>query len=202
MPKRTEIDELCETTARPDSGASSVVDIGVPRRMHLARRIVLDILLILALGVLAAIVFDRKAIEANRDRAVDVTRTSVRAMQAMLDLQVALGRSSLEDAVYPAKIDPSWFGERRPTNELVGDSQRWLDIAPLAERSLRHPRDITVDGGGAMFWYNPALGVVRARVPRTLSDAEAIALYNAVNGAEVLELLPLVAVDQPRSTDD
>jgi len=47
-----------------------------------------------------------------------------------------------------------------------------------------------VDGskGGAMFWYNPARGVIRARVPRTLSDADAVALYNDVNRTKVVEL--------------
>jgi hypothetical protein len=33
-----------------------------------------------------------------------------------------------------------------------------------------------------MFWYNPRLGVIRARVPESASDDAAIAMYEAVNG--------------------
>jgi hypothetical protein len=40
-----------------------------------------------------------------------------------------------------------------------------------------------------MFWYNPALGIVRARVPRTLSDADAIDTYNRVNGTAIRSLV-------------
>jgi hypothetical protein len=47
-----------------------------------------------------------------------------------------------------------------------------------------------------MFWYNPALGVVRARVPRTLSDAEALELYNEVNGTRLQELTALAGSDE------
>ena len=37
-------------------------------------------------------------------------------------------------------------------------------------------------GRGAMFWYNPMKGIVRARVPETASDEAARALYAEVNG--------------------
>ncbi len=37
----------------------------------------------------------------------------------------------------------------------------------------------------AQFWYNPNTGVVRARVPDSVSDATALRLYNRINDSTV-----------------
>ena len=45
-----------------------------------------------------------------------------------------------------------------------------------------------VSGAAAEFWYNPYLGIVRARVPYLRSDRETLALYNDVNDCELSSL--------------
>ena len=37
-------------------------------------------------------------------------------------------------------------------------------------------------GRGAMFWYNPVRGIVRARVPDQTTDESTLSLYEQVNG--------------------
>ena len=44
----------------------------------------------------------------------------------------------------------------------------------------------------AQFWYNPRHGVIRARVPMAMSDAETLAIYNQVNGSNLQSLFELV----------
>ncbi|MDZ4753823.1 MAG: hypothetical protein SGJ11_04930 [Phycisphaerae bacterium] len=163
----------------------------------LFRHLVVDVLLVTAVAIIAVMIFDRRTSESRLVHAVEVTRGAVRLIQATLDLHVALGRESLDHVEYPSTIDPQWFSESVPNNELVGNGHPWMEVAVERDRGLLHPRDITVDGsrGGAMFWYNPARGVVRARVPRTLSDADAVALYNDVNRTKVVELSSIAATE-------
>jgi hypothetical protein len=49
-----------------------------------------------------------------------------------------------------------------------------------------HPIDKTT--ANHPFWYNPANGAFRIRVPRQATNAETLALYNRVNGTSVRAL--------------
>jgi hypothetical protein len=35
-----------------------------------------------------------------------------------------------------------------------------------------------------MFWYNPARGIVRARVPDQTTDEATLSLYESINGED------------------
>lgn len=75
----------------------------------------------------------------------------------------------------------------------------WLEVAPAADADLLHPRvRVTIDEGLAAFWYNPFQGVVRARVPVLVSDTDATALYNRVNGTS---LSSIFETETPRRTE-
>jgi hypothetical protein len=157
-----------------------------------AGHLLFDAMIVIAGAVLAVIIIDHRNRVAAREIALTHTRAAVRVLQANVDLHAALARESSGAVAYPQLIETLWFEEEVPTNLLLDSNRPWVEIAGENELGLRHPRNPTVDGGHhAMFWYNPALGVVRARVPRTLSDAEALTIYNEVNGTRLLDLTVL-----------
>ncbi|MFO0827535.1 MAG: hypothetical protein U0572_05235 [Phycisphaerales bacterium] len=153
------------------------------------RRLVINLLAAICFAAAIVIVVDGSERAAEREEAIAQTRDAVRMLQVELDVHVAVESGPLGERKYPSSISPAWFEAQRPVNALLRADSPWVEVAAADEIGLRHPRDPTVEGGhGAMFWYNPALGVVRARVPRTLTDADAIALYNQVNGTSIVGL--------------
>lgn len=155
----------------------------------------MDVLAILCTTVAALIIYDAHKRDSERSLAIASTRDSVRAIQGQLDMRVVGERGAIGEKTYPPAIDADWFEGSRPVNALVSANRPWMETAAIEELSLRHPHDITINGGaGAMFWYNPVHGVVRARVPRTLTDRDAIALYNMVNGTAYGGASPMAQV--------
>ena len=74
---------------------------------------------------------------------------------------------------------------KAPLNWLSNARAPWIEYALPGELSRDHPRVPTFRGGrGAMFWYNPTRGVIRARVPESASDEASRALYAEVNGVD------------------
>ena len=68
-------------------------------------------------------------------------------------------------------------------NKLAKDNSPWIELAMPGELDRNHPNDPTFRGGrGAMFWYNPVRGIVRARVPDQTTDEATFALYESING--------------------
>ena len=64
-----------------------------------------------------------------------------------------------------------------------------MDLATRDEADLDNPMvKMTADPRLAGFWYNPHLGVVRARVPVMVSDVESLELYNRVNGTRLASI--------------
>jgi hypothetical protein len=94
-------------------------------------------------------------------------------------------------------VDPQWFGAEPPRNGLVSPERPWVEVATPAEASLQDPPvRLTVDPKVAAFWYNPYQGVVRARVPVSISDAKSLAMYNAINGTRLTTIYG-VAPEEP-----
>ena len=97
--------------------------------------------------------------------------------------------------LWPVAVLPEWFGHDLPRNRIlpgVNDTDRqgrpWIDVAPPGDDSPHPPDPVAVRKDQAQFWYNPNVGVFRARVPATLGEGDALALYNQLNGVE-LEVL-------------
>jgi hypothetical protein len=75
----------------------------------------------------------------------------------------------------------------------VSPERPWIDLAAPDESELEHPvLKMTAGSGLAGFWYNPHLGVIRARVPVMVSDAESLELYNRVNGTRLASIFGAV----------
>jgi len=162
-------------------------------------RLVLNTVVALILvAVLGGVVYkDRVA----RDReAMEVqTQQEVRRFQQQVHLQAALEFSDSGVRGYPEMVKPAWFGGRLPRNALLKPGHPWLEIANEKEAALRHPRRCTAETDQmAAFWYNPANGIVRARVPAEITDEKALHLYNFINRSDLTSIL---APGQPARAD-
>ena len=115
--------------------------------------------------------------------AVEATRASIAQIEAEIGIRATLGNAPLNEFGHPEAVQQAWFVDCAPCNALASKSAPWMECALPFEFSRDHPRDPTFQGGrGAMFWYNPVKGVVRARVPESASDDAARRLYAEVNG--------------------
>lgn len=90
---------------------------------------------------------------------------------------------------WPQTVDPAWFKGDPPRNTLLSSDRPWVEVASAEQSHLLHPPvRIGTTSDIAGFWYNPYQGVLRARVPFTVSDEEAIRLYNRLNGTELASI--------------
>ena len=84
---------------------------------------------------------------------------------------------------WPTTVEPVWFNGDPPRNWLVTQDRPWLEIATPEQAELADPPlRIALSNTVASFWYNPYRGVIRARVPISISDSKALELYNKANG--------------------
>jgi hypothetical protein len=143
--------------------------------------------LVMVAGVVLAVVLG-----SGRSDVSPQEQEAARAATARFQREIAL-RSALATPTsapsFPASVDPDWFDARPPLNPLLEPHHPWVEIAPRTQRHLTHPPDRVAAGSdSAGFWYNPALGIVRARVPVCDSDERALLLYNAINGCALTQL--------------
>lgn len=109
--------------------------------------------------------------------------------QVQLEFQGALWQAQEQEVgMYPPQVMPDWFNGGPPRNTLVSADRPWVDIAPLEDYHDQPPDPLATEPGQASFWYNPTLGVVRARVPRQDTDRLTLELYNRVNGTSLSSL--------------
>ncbi len=154
------------------------------------RRIV-DLLAILTIATIAAawyVTRDTGAMQSSAEEA----RLEVDRLRAAVLLRSQSDRHLLNKQGWPMAIDPAWFDrDTLPLNPLVDADRPWLELAAPEQAGWQHPRPIfVVDRSTAMFWYNPALGIVRARVELQTTDAETLAMYNATNNTALTSINP------------
>lgn len=152
-------------------------------------RIFIDILIALMIaGILAgAVVMHRSNQE--KQQQINTTRSEVRRFQRQIVLKAAIAQAADRSAGYPETVDPAWFGDNLPMNLLLDEGHPWVEVAARGDRLLKHPTDPSANEMiDAQFWYNPYLGIVRARVPADVSDAKAVELYNSVNDTDLAGL--------------
>lgn len=154
-------------------------------------RLLIDsMILVLALMILVGAVMYRHT-TAHQDLALQSVQEGLDEIHEKLEFQTALWQAK-EDSVgpHPPQVMPDWFKYGLPANALVNETEDrpWLDIAPLGDYSDQPPDPLALEPGQAQFWYNPALGIVRARVPRQTTDRQTLDLYNRVNGTTLSRL--------------
>lgn len=120
------------------------------------------------------------------DSQVDEARSAAQRLERAIRIQAATGKTPINGRGWPETVEPAWFGDDPPLNPFVSVGRPWVEVASEDEESLTDPpirQSVTRDL--AMFWYNPANGVVRARVGPMISDQRAVDVYNRINSSNV-----------------
>ncbi len=124
-----------------------------------------------------------------RESQIEKVSADLRRLELEIKFQAATGSTQLNGRGWPVTIEPEWFDEGAPMNDLVEIGRPWVEVARPVEANLLHPTiRITVEDDLAGFWYNPYQGIVRARVPVMVSDEHALDLYNSVNGTSLASI--------------
>ena len=140
------------------------------------------------LGIAAGAYFATQG-SARDTAALDRMASEVRRLQLQVKYRAATETAELNAWGWPRTIEPEWFEEDPPKNGLLPPAHPWLEVAGEAEHGQEHPNiRLAVDESVAGLWYNPSNGVVRARVPVTVNDAQALATYNHINGTDLASL--------------
>ena len=152
-------------------------------------RLFMDTVIALTLLALLAGVVWYNRMDNSQQRERDSVRSEVRRFQQQIALQSALATVNHNERGYPETIDPDWFQGNIPVHPMLDASHPWLQVAGPDQEFLMHPPDpIAATNAMAKFWYNPYMGVVRARVPAGFSDAASLDLYNYINDSQLTEL--------------
>lgn len=152
-------------------------------------RLMMDTLVALMLMALLGGVMWYKRADQTDTHQRESTRAEVRRFQQQISLQAALATVQHNERGFPATVDPQWFMGDLPDNTLLTNEHPWLEVAGPEEKDLVHPRlCVATSSTIAKFWYNPSNGILRARVPVTISDKAAIDLYTFVNECGVPDL--------------
>ena len=123
----------------------------------------------------------------EEQNAIDSTRAALMTIRSEVGIRSALGGKDLNQYGHPNDVEESWFDHVPTRNVLANEHAPWIELAMPNELARNHPTEPTLRGGrGAMFWYNPVRGIVRARVPDQTTDEATLQLYAEVNGEEWL----------------
>ena len=152
-------------------------------------RLVVDALIALMLiGIAGGIVWhhlDKREQEVR----LATTKQSVETIGTVIREHRNLARIEIDGGM-PDTVAPSWFTRPLPENALLDGKRPWIEVASKRQADLEHPLNrVAVNEADAAFWYNPANGVVRARVPSNLGDADALKYYNMVNSTTLTDIL-------------
>lgn len=148
-----------------------------------------DVSAIVAAIALAGILIWHFTGEMRRERDVQAVRESLRSFETTIAMHAAAKDTSLTKNGWPATIEAFWFNNGPPLNILLGPERPWVEVATPEEAHLRDPNArVASDFRTAGFWYNPYLGIIRARVPYEINDENARVLYNQINGTNVTSI--------------
>jgi len=155
------------------------------------------LVLVLASGAMLSYWWGQKAMEAQ-ERAITETRRAVDIISREIRIRSLSDGTPTNERGWPLTIDPSWFPTMLPQNALLDPHRAWLEVATGRELYLEHPpMRWVVDERSSAFWYNPGLGIVRARVPVSVSDRKALDQYNRVNRSSITALIAPIPPEVP-----
>jgi hypothetical protein len=143
----------------------------------------------------------------SEERQVERTAEAVRRLRREVEVRAVINLVDATRRNYPPVIDPEWFGDDPPRNVLLSaglaGERPWLEVARPDQADLTDPTvRIALTSRDAAFWYNPALGIVRARVSSNVSDKRALEIYNRVNGTNLESIHRLVPESMEASAPD
>ncbi|MGE3109747.1 MAG: hypothetical protein AB7G11_06745 [Phycisphaerales bacterium] len=149
-------------------------------------RWVIDLLtLVIAVAMLAGLVWFHRQ-EDDQELAIKQTLAARNRLELEIRYRSISRTAELNARGWPNTVDPNWFETDPPRNPLISAECPWVEVASLDDAGLQNPTvRMTLDGTLAGFWYNPYLGILRARVPVMLSDQDAVELYNRINSTRL-----------------
>ncbi len=139
------------------------------------------LIVVIIIGILAAAVVPQFA-DAADDGRLNTAAIVVRSMQRKVSEQ------RVETGSWPATIDASMFeGNQLPEHPQNSMDEPEVEVESSA--TATHPTNKVLKAGvGGAFWYNPAKGIVRARVADMGTQAATLDAYNNVNSSGEADL--------------
>jgi len=155
------------------------------------------------LVVVMLMVFALAALALQRFGTISYRTQCAAAATTVRHIQEKIVEQWLYKGKYPDTIEGNWFADGQlPENPLVHNPAAAVQVDATGDTSKVHPNaKVYVAGSGATdtaFWYNPANGMVRARVPDAGSTADTLKLYNYVNhckASSLAEVTQAVAIE-------
>jgi len=152
-------------------------------------RHVVNLVAVLVLAAIAAgvVIASRSGEHFQAD--VEQTRASVVKIADELVLRSQSGQADTNPRGWSETIVPAWFGGELPPNMLLDADRPWMEVASVEQADWQHPWPLfDTTGHDSAFWYNPALGIVRARVAMLATDEQTLAAYNRINNTALTSL--------------
>ena len=154
----------------------------------MSRRRVIDTLIVLLILSLAFTVLRYHRSATAQFTSDDSVRDELGRIHDRIVLRAALENVARTKAGYPLAVPTEWFADGLPRNPLVPIEQPWMDIETPGDVSDNPDDPVIYHRGQAGIWYNPELGILRARVMPQFSDTETLMLYNRVNDTAITSL--------------
>ncbi|MCA9271969.1 MAG: hypothetical protein KDA31_02870 [Phycisphaerales bacterium] len=159
-------------------------------------RRVVDLVGVLVVAGIAGGYYAHTRLNDSENEQLEETRTAVERLKGEVVIRSQSGQADVNPRGWSATVVPAWFGGELPKNTLLSEDRPWVEIAPVEHANWEHPKPVYDESGhDAAFWYNPALGIVRARVPMMPTDKRTIDAYNRVNSTSVKTLSPAGSVE-------
>ena len=116
------------------------------------------------------------------ERRVVSTNTALMRIESEIRLRSALDGYQTSREGFVVDVESSWFEGGPPQNLLLSGSNRpWIEVDRTGNRSIKNPDSPSATKTCAGWWYNPANGVIRARVPAQATNRATSELYARVN---------------------
>ena len=162
---------------------------------NVMRRVV-DLVGVLVMAGIAGGYYAHTRLHDSETEQLEQTRAAVEQLKGEVVIRSQSGQADVNPRGWSATVVPAWFGGELPKNTLLSEDRPWVEVAPVEHASWEHPKPVyDASGHDAAFWYNPALGIVRARVPMMPTDKRTIDAYNRVNSTSVTTLSPSGSVE-------
>ncbi len=164
------------------------------------RRLIDIFVVLVVIAVVVFVVQSRRSVETSATTAQEVQQSITRLYERAAYYGALESSTRSTRTLWPVAMMPEWFGESLPTNGMLSDVhphgstqtnaylRPWIDVAPPGDHGAHPPDPVAVRRDQAQFWYNPNVGLFRARVPAHLGEDQALSLYNQLNGVQVAEL--------------
>lgn len=140
-------------------------------------------LILIAVGV-ASVPTAEFAMDRSRQQEdlVEVSRRARLRLLQEIRLRSALADATVGESGWTTEVSPAWFASPPAPPWWIEAERDWLEVAGAEHALLLDPPDRTLgESNDAVWWYNPTLGVLRARVPLQRDRVSTHELYARVN---------------------